>query len=72
MNLEDLEKLDSEKMFKTYDKWPEIAKQSFGSNFEKLNVKRIDHLVFAGMGGSGSVGDVISAILSKTKSNRLN
>jgi len=65
MNLEDLEKLDSEKMFKTYDKWPEIAKQSFDSNFEKLDVKRIDHLVFAGMGGSGSIGDVISAILSK-------
>ena len=25
----------------------------------------IDHIVFSGMGGSGSIGDVISAILSK-------
>mgnify|MGYP001002302222 CR=1 FL=1 len=25
----------------------------------------IDHIVFAGMGGSGSIGDTISAILSK-------
>jgi len=26
MNLEELEKIDSKKMYQTYDKWPEIAK----------------------------------------------
>ena len=25
--------------------------------FEKLDFKDIDHIVFAGMGGSGSIGD---------------
>ena len=65
MNLEDLEKNDSKKMYKTYDEWPEIARNSFSKKFEKLDVTDIDHIVFAGMGGSGSIGDTISAILSK-------
>ena len=65
MNLEDLKKNDSKEMFKVYDEWPEIANNSFGKEFEKLDVDNIDHIVFAGMGGSGSVGDVLGSILSK-------
>ena len=65
MNLEDLEKIDSKKMYQTYDKWPEIAKASFTNNLQKFDAKEIDHIVISGMGGSGSIGDVISAILSK-------
>ena len=65
MNIKDLEKIDSKKMYQTYDKWPEIAKDGFGSDFKKFDSKGIDHIVFSGMGGSGSIGDVISAILSK-------
>ena len=65
MNLEDLDKIDSKKMYRTYDNWPQIAKDSFNDDFEKIDVKGVDHMVFAGMGGSGSIGDVISAILSK-------
>ena len=65
MNLEELEKIDSKKMYQTYDKWPEIAKDGFDNDFEKFDAKGIDHVVFSGMGGSGSIGDVISAILSK-------
>ena len=65
MNIKDLEKIDSKKMYQTYDKWPEIAKDSFDNDFEKFDAKGIDHIVFSGMGGSGSIGDVISAILSK-------
>ena len=65
MNIEDLKKIDSKKMYQTYDKWPEIAKASFTNNFQKFDAKEIDHIVFSGMGGSGSIGDVISAILSK-------
>ena len=52
-------------MFKTYDKWPEIARESYDEKLEKFDVKDIDHIVFAGMGGSGSIGDTIEAILSK-------
>ena len=65
MKIENLEKIDSKKMYQTYDKWPEIAKNSFGSDFEKFDAKEIDHIVFSGMGGSGSIGDAVSAILSK-------
>lgn len=62
----ELEKIDSQKMFKIYDKWPEIAKNSYNSNFEKVNFDEVNHIVFAGMGGSGAIGDIFSSILSKT------
>ena len=65
MNSEELQKIDSKKMYEIYDKWPEIAKENFESNLEKFNVKDIDHIVFAGMGGSGTIGDVMSSLLSK-------
>ena len=65
MELKDLEKIDTRHMFKTYDQWPEISIQSYEKKFDKIDIKNIDHIVFAGMGGSGSLGDTISAILSK-------
>jgi len=64
MNLEELEKIDSKKMFKTYDMWPDMAKESYKQEFSKPEFKDIDHIVFAGMGGSGTIGDVFSSILS--------
>jgi glucose/mannose-6-phosphate isomerase len=54
-------------MYKTYDKWPEIADNAFNSNLEQVNFKGIDHIVFAGMGGSGALGDFFSSILSKSE-----
>ena len=65
MNLEELEKIDSKKMFKVYDTWPNIAKESYEQQFSKPEFDDIDHIVFAGMGGSGTVGDTFSSILSK-------
>lgn len=65
MELSDLEKVDTKLMFKTYDKWPEAASESFEKKFEKVDYSDIDHIVFAGMGGSGSIGDTIASILSK-------
>jgi len=53
-------------MYKIYDDWPEIARESFESNQESVDFKDIDHIVFAGMGGSGSIGDLFSSILSKS------
>ena len=32
MNIEDLEEIDEKKMYKTYDDWPNIAKQGLESN----------------------------------------
>lgn len=54
-------------MYKVYDKWPEIARESFESSQEIVDFENIDHIVFAGMGGSGAIGDIFSSILSKTK-----
>ena len=65
MNFEELEKIDSKNMFKVYDRWPDIAKESYEQEFSKPELKDIDHVVFAGMGGSGTIGDVFSSILSK-------
>ena len=65
MKIDDLDRVDKERMYKTYDSWPDIARESYENKFEKFDAKDIDHIVFSGMGGSGSIGDVISAILSK-------
>ena len=54
-------------MYKIYDEWPQIARKSFESSQESVNFENIDHIVFAGMGGSGAIGNVFSSILSKTK-----
>ncbi len=66
MNISDLEKYDSKKMYKIYNEWPKIARESFESEEESIDFHNIDHIVFAGMGGSGALGDVFAAILSKT------
>ena len=63
----DIEKIDTQGMFKIYDKWPEIARKSFESNQKPINFDNINHIIFAGMGGSGAIGDIFSAVLSKTK-----
>jgi len=53
-------------MYEVYDRWLQIAKESYESDLKPVDFKDIDHIIFAGMGGSGTVGDLFSAILSKT------
>lgn len=62
----DLEKYDPSGMHKVYDRWPEIAREAYESTLDGISFDGIDHIVFAGMGGSGAVGDLFSSILSKT------
>ena len=66
LELSILEKFDSMKMHSVYDKWPEITKKSFESDQDSVNFDGVKHIVFAGMGGSGTIGDIFSTILSKT------
>jgi glucose/mannose-6-phosphate isomerase len=66
LNLSTLDKYDSQGMYKIYDKWPELARQFFEMKLNSIDFKNIDHIIFTGMGGSGAVGDALSAILSKT------
>jgi len=65
INKFDLEKIDSKKMFKIYDDWPEIAKNAY-FKAESIPREPVKHIIFAGMGGSGTMGDFFAAILSKT------
>jgi len=67
LNLTTLNRYDVSGMYKIYDKWPEIAKESYKLDQDVVDFRDIDHIVFAGMGGSGALGDIFSAILSKTK-----
>jgi glucose/mannose-6-phosphate isomerase len=67
MNIASIEKYDLKKMYKIYDEWPEIARNSFESNQKPIKFDNVKHIVFAGMGGSGAIGDIFSSILSKSK-----
>jgi glucose/mannose-6-phosphate isomerase len=67
LKISTLEKYDSKKMYKVYDNWAKIARESFESEQECKDFENIQHIVFAGMGGSGAIGDMFASILSKTK-----
>jgi glucose/mannose-6-phosphate isomerase len=67
VDISTLEKYDLEKMYKIYDEWPKIARESFESKQKTFDFKNIEHIVIVGMGGSGAIGDMLSSILSKTK-----
>ena len=52
-------------MYAIYDSWPEIAKNAYNSYQPSSDFKNVKHIVFAGMGGSGALGDIFYSILSK-------
>lgn len=49
-----------------YDDWPKIALKSYESQKETANFDGIDHVVLLGMGGSGTISDILYSILSKS------
>ena len=53
-------------MYKVYDIWPQMAREQYETDVSGIDFGEISHVVFAGMGGSGAIGDIFSAILSKT------
>jgi len=66
LNFEKLQNVDKKRMYEIYDKWPEISQDAYDSSFQPVEFEGIDHIVFAGMGGSGTIGSIFSSILSKT------
>ena len=66
LDLEILKRVDSHGMYTIYDKWADIAIEHYEQEFEPINFDNLTHIVFAGMGGSGAIGDIFSSILSKT------
>jgi len=63
----DLIKYDRSQMCNVYNQWPKIAKDAYNLKIEQVNFKDINHLVFSGMGGSGTIGDMFASILSKSE-----
>ncbi len=61
-----IKEIDKKEMHQVYDDWPEIAESSYKKNYECIDQIKIEHIIFSGMGGSGTIGDVFEAILSKT------
>ena len=61
-----LDKYDPRGLYKIYDAWPEISSFTYENTTNHVDFKNIDHIVFAGMGGSGTIGELMSSILSKS------
>ena len=66
LDLQRLEIIDKKRIYQIYDKWPEISQEAYDSSFQSEEFNGIDHIVFAGMGGSGAIGSIFASILSKT------
>ena len=62
---ENIQQCDSQGIHITYDRWAELAQNAYDSELAEVDFKNIDHIVFAVMGGSGTIGDIFSSILSK-------
>lgn len=65
--INELDSVDSKKMYQIYDRWPSIAEKAFRKDYDIIDFKKPKHIIFAGMGGSGIVGDIFSSILSSEK-----
>ena len=65
LTLKKLKEIDTQSMYQIYDRWPSMAESCYNKSLTKVDLKDIDHVVFAGMGGSGAIGDTFSSILSK-------
>jgi len=61
----DLIKYDPTKIHEAYDQWPQIAKIAYeNQNCTQYDFKNVDKILFAGMGGSGTVGDDLGPLNS--------
>lgn len=61
-----IKKIDTQDMAGAYSHWPKMAKDAYGSANTSIRDMKMDHIVFAGMGGSGTMGDIFESILSNT------
>ena len=69
LSLRVIQRIDIQKMYAPYEKWPQLAREAYENKMELLDLKNIDHFVFAGMGCSGALGDVFNSIMSKTNTH---
>jgi len=67
LTVKTLNKYDPDGMYKIYDTWPKISYDSYINTKNHFDFKNIEKIVFAGMGGSGVVGEFMSSVLSNSK-----
>jgi glucose/mannose-6-phosphate isomerase len=59
---DEIRSIDKSSICSAYDKWPDYCKDAFSGNIdidEKV-FKNVSSIVFSGMGGSGTTGDIIA------------
>jgi len=59
---DEIRSIDKSSICSAYDKWPEYCKEAFSRNIaidEKL-FENVSSIVFSGMGGSGTTGDILA------------
>lgn len=61
LNQSILEKYDTKRICNVYDNWPIIAKESYEFEHEPIQFDG-EKIVFTGMGGSGSINDLVSSL----------
>lgn len=66
LTIKTLDKYDPQRLYKIYDTWPVISYETYINTKNHVDFRNIDHIVFAGMGGSGAIGELVSSILSKS------
>ena len=49
MELKDLQEFDVKRMFETYDKWPEIARESYEKTEVNYSYGEVNHIAICGM-----------------------
>jgi len=66
LTLEDIQRYDTRGMHEVYNNWPNLAKNAYQEEYKSVEFEDTNHIIFAGMGGSGTICDLFSSIFSKT------
>jgi len=62
-----IKKYDQSLMHEAYDIWPQLARDNYKKTINaSLEFRDVDHIAFAGMGGSAAAGEVLRGVLSKS------
>jgi len=60
-----IKKYDSNRMHEAYDQWPKLAAEYYEKPIHfDIDFGDVDHIVFAGMGGSAAAGEILRGVLS--------
>jgi glucose/mannose-6-phosphate isomerase len=65
----EVESIDTSKLYEDYENWPQYCEDALSQKVVTPDIKDINRIIYAGMGGSGASGDILadglSSILTK-------